>query len=42
VRSVETDLDASIELVSVGCAFPMREIYNRTGFVDAAASAAIE
>jgi Uma2 family endonuclease len=39
MRSVETDLDASIELVSVGCTFPMREIYSRTGFVDAAAPA---
>ena len=29
-----TDLDATVELRSVGCTLPMREIYSRTRFVD--------
>ena len=28
-----TDLDATVELRSVGCTLPMRDIYRRTGFV---------
>jgi hypothetical protein len=28
-----TDLDATVELRSVGCTLPMREIYRRTRFV---------
>jgi Uma2 family endonuclease len=31
-----TDLDATVELRSVGCTPPMREIYSRTRFVDEA------
>lgn len=34
-RSVETDLDATVEFTSVGCTFPLREIYSRTDFVQA-------
>jgi Uma2 family endonuclease len=41
-HSIETDLDATIELTSVGCTFPLREIYNRTSFVDADAPGAVE
>jgi Uma2 family endonuclease len=31
--TLTTDLDAVVELRSVGCSIPMREIYRRTGFV---------
>lgn len=34
IRHVETGLDATIGLASVGCAFSLREIYNRTEFVE--------
>jgi Uma2 family endonuclease len=32
VCTVETNLDGLVELASVGCSIPMREIYNRTRF----------
>lgn len=35
IGTIETDLDATLELASVGCAIPMREIYKRTRFVPA-------
>lgn len=34
-RSVETDLGAVIELTSVACTLPLREIYSRTDLVQA-------
>jgi hypothetical protein len=34
IRHVETDLDATIEFASVGCTLTLREIYDRTEFVE--------